>query len=392
MTVLRQSLYCRWIRCGTRTARGTHVASRCFSILRSCRVGSYPGIAETGYTCCFTYAANITRSTTPCCDIRAAELQHVAGCRWLCYRTSPQRPPDSSCKFLDCLASYWAVPGCANSTRHESQTSVTFKGSASSRLSSRSCERKWNGRSCMAARVNLWFFGDALDRDTDTTLNALLKPPVDVERFSRMMQTAISATITVLERQYKVYFSRTMPTVIYATITVLERQYKVYFDLDVTEKLTRQTRSARSHNMDAEEVMGKFSALHKSLHTLPYASSSKMWAQKDRTVDYLEREAPDRDALIQFAITRGRKLRQVRRVKQQDIQAELSACIATKLQEKETCGCSGLQHVNAWTRGGCHIRWACPLLITARAVMSRSWHLWLSHQPLMIKKTCFILL
>ena len=47
-------------------------------------------------------------------------------------------------------------------------------------------------------------FGDALDRDTDTTLNALLKPPVDIERLSHMMQTVISATIMVLERQYKV--------------------------------------------------------------------------------------------------------------------------------------------------------------------------------------------
>ena len=138
----------------------------------------------------------------------------------------------------------------------------------------------------------------------------------------------------------------------------------------------------------AKEVMGMLSALQKSPHATICFLSSKMWAQKNRTVDYLEREAPDRDALIQFAITRGRKLRQVRRVKQWDIQAELSACIATKLQEKETCGCSGLQYVNAWTRDGRHIRWACPLLISA-PVMSWSWHLWLSHQPLMIKKTLF---
>ena len=48
------------------------------------------------------------------------------------------------------------------------------------------------------------FFGDALERDTDTTLNALLKPPVYIEHLSHMMQTVISATITVLERQCKV--------------------------------------------------------------------------------------------------------------------------------------------------------------------------------------------
>ena len=46
-----------------------------------------------------------------------------------------------------------------------------------------------NGRSCTAAPSTSDFFRDALDRDTDTTLNALLKPPVDIERFSRMMQT-----------------------------------------------------------------------------------------------------------------------------------------------------------------------------------------------------------
>ena len=34
------------------------MASSRFSILRSCRMGSYPGIAENGYTCCFTYAAS----------------------------------------------------------------------------------------------------------------------------------------------------------------------------------------------------------------------------------------------------------------------------------------------------------------------------------------------
>ena len=90
------------------------------------------------------------------------------------------------------------------------------------------------------------FFGDGLDHDTDTTLNGLLKPPVDDERSSRMMQTLISATITVFGGQYKVYFY-----------------------LDVTEKLTRVPRSARSHNMDAEEVMGLFSAL---LHTIQHAS------------------------------------------------------------------------------------------------------------------------
>ena len=77
-----------------------------------------------------------------------------------------------------------------------------------------------------------------------------------------------------------------------------------------------------------------FSVLQrKSPHATICFLSSKMRAQKNQTVYYLDREAPDWDALIQFAIIRGRKLRQLRRMNQWDIQAELSA---TKLQKKET--------------------------------------------------------
>ena len=187
------------------------------------------------------------------------------------------------------------------------------------------------------------FFGDALDRNTDTTLNALLKPPVDVERFSSMMQTVISATITVLERQYKVYFY-----------------------LDVTEKLTSETRSARSHNMDAEEVMGLFSVLQKkSPHATIGVLSSKLRAQKNRTVDYLDREAPNRDALI----TRGQKLRQLRRVKQRDIQAEVSASQQSCRKKRQETARKGKNcwRPRAWKK--------CPTYITLKQQNEMTWHI-----------------
>ena len=41
---------------------------------------------------------------------------------------------------------------------------------------------------------------------------------------------------------------------------VLERQYKKYFANDLTETLKEETLSARCHNIDAEEIMGMFSA------------------------------------------------------------------------------------------------------------------------------------
>ena len=42
-------------------------------------------------------------------------------------------------------------------------------------------------------------------------------------------------------------------------LDVLNRQYARYFSMDITEK----TQSARSHNIDAEDIMGLFSAAQK---------------------------------------------------------------------------------------------------------------------------------
>ena len=43
---------------------------------------------------------------------------------------------------------------------------------------------------------------------------------------------------------------------------MLERQYKAYFtdDWHISDQLRCETKSARCHNMDAEEVMGMLSA------------------------------------------------------------------------------------------------------------------------------------
>ena len=51
-------------------------------------------------------------------------------------------------------------------------------------------------------------------------------------------------------------FAEMMKAVMAAAATVLERQY-----FNLTAKLAVETRSARSHNIDSEEIMGMFSAL-----------------------------------------------------------------------------------------------------------------------------------
>ena len=78
------------------------------------------------------------------------------------------------------------------------------------------------------------FFGDLLV--SGSTLSALRQGALkDTNTFSNMMKVCLEAIIAVIERQYSKYFT---------------------WDLD--QKLREETKSARSHNIDAEEIMGMF--------------------------------------------------------------------------------------------------------------------------------------
>ncbi|KAK6186847.1 hypothetical protein SNE40_006115 [Patella caerulea] len=100
-----------------------------------------------------------------------------------------------------------------------------------------------------------------------------------------------------------------MSACIEAVIDVLERQYKKYFDWEISDELRSQTKSARSHNMDAEEIMGMFSAAkQKATNATVCYLSCKMKAKKNRTVDYLDSlEKEKRDMLLRKAVQFGAK-------------------------------------------------------------------------------------
>ena len=128
------------------------------------------------------------------------------------------------------------------------------------------------------------FFGNVLHKPLiDTTLQKLQQPPKDETLFSRLMKVCLQSAVGVLERQYK-----------------------KYFECNVTEKLRAETKSARSHNIDAEELMGMFSAAQKkapnaTLCFLP----CKMRAQKNRTVEFLDAmEEERRDIILKNGIVR----------------------------------------------------------------------------------------
>ena len=92
-----------------------------------------------------------------------------------------------------------------------------------------------------------------------------------------------------------------------AVVTVLERQYDRYFSMDINKKLEEENESARCHNIDAEEIMGMFSAAKDNAQnaTLNYLSS-KIRTQKNGVVDYLDNlEQDERTWVIQMSRTIG---------------------------------------------------------------------------------------
>ena len=158
------------------------------------------------------------------------------------------------------------------------------------------------------------FFGNALDT-ANTTLLKLQDSPDNKKLFVTMMKACLSSVVTVLERQYDRYFT-----------------------MDLTDTLRAETESARCHNIDAEEIMGMFSAAKENApnSTLNYLSS-KIRAQKNGVVEYLDSlEQEKRNKVVQMSKTIGRKQRQASRRKSVQIREELSQRIALKREKKVT--------------------------------------------------------
>ena len=115
-------------------------------------------------------------------------------------------------------------------------------------------------------------------------------------------------------------FSLMMKACLDVVVSVLERQYKRYFEMDVTTKLQEETASARLHNIDAEEVMGMFSAGKERAKnaSIDYLRA-KMRAKKNHVVEYLNSLYKDkRDRIINWAVRRARTQRIASHKKQKE--------------------------------------------------------------------------
>ncbi|KAK6174994.1 hypothetical protein SNE40_013537 [Patella caerulea] len=156
------------------------------------------------------------------------------------------------------------------------------------------------------------FFGGVLF-ENDETIKSLRAEPLDTTAFLRMVSACLLATVSVLERQYQ-----------------------RYFELDITEQLRKETVSARSHNIDAEEVMGMFSAgKERAKNATTDFLVARMRGKKNKVVHWLDGMYPEnKEKAVTWAIGHARNKRKLARKKISDVRQEMSKRAANKRQKK----------------------------------------------------------
>ena len=107
--------------------------------------------------------------------------------------------------------------------------------------------------------------------------------------------------------------------------------------MEVTEDLLRQTASARLHNIDAEEIMGMFSAgKEKSKHAGIDFLRSRIRSKKNGVLPFLDSLSKDeRERVINWAVRKARKNRKTTKKKVAEVKQELSRRALLKIQKKE---------------------------------------------------------
>jgi hypothetical protein len=155
------------------------------------------------------------------------------------------------------------------------------------------------------------FFGTELtDRDKE-----LFKDNIDKEQFTTMFISMLQAVVEVLRRQYKRY------------LCWQDEQY---------DELRATLSTARTHNIDAEEIMGMYSAaVARAPNSCTMYQSAVIRATKNKTLQHLdEMDETEREQIINKAVPYAAKLKKTDKTKVKELQTELSKRIATKTQKK----------------------------------------------------------
>ena len=154
------------------------------------------------------------------------------------------------------------------------------------------------------------FFGAPLDHSDN---ESVWKDDVDADKFSNMFKAVLGATTEVITKQYQRY----------------------HHDMEVSDEMKRKLASARTHNIDSEEVMGMFSAAQaRAPRATLLFISSKIRAKKNNTTAYISSHA-EAEALVMKSVTVAAKLKRSSQKSVVELQKELSERIADKMQKKQ---------------------------------------------------------
>lgn len=121
-----------------------------------------------------------------------------------------------------------------------------------------------------------------------------------------------------------------------AVIQVIERQYAEFLDQEPDDAFRQQTKSARTSNIDAEELVGMFSAAQgRAPSGTMELHASKIKATKNKTVEYLDGMCQQtRDALVMKAVSIGKRHRQRRKRQHDELKLEIIKRQEQKAEDK----------------------------------------------------------
>ena len=128
--------------------------------------------------------------------------------------------------------------------------------------------------------------------------------------------------------------SKTLAECLKAVVSVIDRRQ---FNMSSNDQIMNQTKSARLHNIDSEELMGMFSAAkQKAPNATLCFLSSKLRACKNKTTALLSKKPTDiQNKLTLWAISNARETRFANAQSHKEMTSELIKRMADKIQNKK---------------------------------------------------------
>jgi hypothetical protein len=129
---------------------------------------------------------------------------------------------------------------------------------------------------------------------------------------------------------------RALGQLLQAAASVIERQCQAFFNTKLSDEFKNQTKSGRTHNIDAEEIVGMFSDAQSRC---PSANidllSSRIRSVKNKTLHFLDNlETDRREKLLTTVVAVARTTRLADKSSKSDLRAEIMKRQEEKVREQ----------------------------------------------------------